>query len=192
MSRLRMLLWLTLPLGALAVWRIGGADAQDTATAVGRRSTMVTADAVRPTEAKVLPGAPADAEVCRSEAELPRRREWADSDVPVPDPFAARVVSPSALRPVAVTAPPPVSAVLLPPPAQAVASPQLPFRFLGLLSQLDGADAKVFLLHGEHLLVARRGDVLEGGWLLQQIQPRHLSFERVSDRLSLNLAIDGH
>jgi hypothetical protein len=182
--RLWRLLGLAAALAALAVWRMQTAE-QDLTTVIAPtvRRAPTTQPAVRKPSSTASP--------LEVTLELPLRAAWQDDEASG-DPFAARSI-PRA-RPVAAPAQPEPQRILAeptaPPPPPPV--PTLPYRYLGKIAEPDGKDARVFLLLGEQVLIARAGDTLEGGWRLAAIQPQLLRFERPSDHLPLTLATDGH
>lgn len=101
------------------------------------------------------------------------------------DPFAVKGWQPP--PPVAATAalmPAPVAAVdaTAPPPP-----PPLPFKFVGQMN--DGADQVIYLSNGDQVVLARQGDVLEGGYKVSAISPTQIEFESVSSGLKQPLAI---
>ncbi len=105
------------------------------------------------------------------------------------DPFAAP-------RPVAAPAKPaigrgPVDAAPPPsPPPPAPPPPRLPYRFVGGLSE-KGQPPSVYLTLGDKLIEARAGDTLEGGYRLDKITPRELTFIHLQQNLAVRLAVDG-
>ena len=119
---------------------------------------------------------------------LPRRSAL----VPEPggDSFAARSwVPPPAPAPPApkvVAAPPPPPA---PPPAPPL--PVLPFKLVGLMESGANAKPQVFLAIQDRLLVASPGDVLDGGFRLDSVTARELSFTHLSSNVTLKLSVTG-
>jgi hypothetical protein len=65
----------------------------------------------------------------------------------------------------AVPPAPATPAANLPPPPPA--PPPLPFRYLGRYAA--GGAALVFLAQGEHVVLAKAGDTLDGGWRVDSI-----------------------
>lgn len=70
-------------------------------------------------------------------------------------------------------APPPPPPVKLPPPPPP-APPPLPFKYLGRWIEADGE--VVFLAHGNGVLRARGGEVLPGGWRVDEIAKTRVVF----------------
>ena len=100
------------------------------------------------------------------------------------DPFAPKGWQPPPPAPppaAAVTAP--VAAVDLTPPPP----PPLPFKFVGQMN--DGTDLVVYLSSGDQVVIARQGDVLDGGYKVSAISPTQIEFESVSSGLKQPLAI---
>lgn len=91
---------------------------------------------------------------------------------------------------VQVKAPPPVVVVQPPPPPPPPPLPTLPYRYFGMLAERDGSDARVFLMMGDKMIMARVGDILEGGFRLEEIMARELRFVRSADKLTLRLSIE--
>jgi hypothetical protein len=106
------------------------------------------------------------------------------------DPFQAPVVKAPriALAPPAPPPPPVIQAP--PPPPPPPPRPVLPYRFLGMMADRDGSDARVFLMLGDKMLMARKGETLEGGWRLDNIGSRELQFVRPSDNTTLKLSVE--
>lgn len=184
--RLWRLLGLAAALAALAAWRMQTAEPDLTSVIAPAERRVAARPAAVPQPANRA--SRADIPV-----ELPLRTAWQDDEA-ADDPFAARSIArarPVAVLPRPAPVPVPVQAepVAPPPPPPA---PTLPYRYLGQIAEPDGKDARVFLLLGEQVLIARAGDTLEGGWRLAAIQPQLLRFERPSDHLPLTLATDGH
>lgn len=123
-------------------------------------------------------------DVCTTDAALPVRQALAEQvqDNPFGRPAPKVVVAPAPVQ--VVLAPPP------PPPAPPPPPPTLPYRYLGLLAERDGSQPQVFLLKGDKLIVAHVGDVLEGGFRLDAVQPRGLRFVRPSDNVTLTLSVE--
>ena len=66
----------------------------------------------------------------------------------------------------------------------------LPYRFYGVYNE-PGKPAMVFLGLGGALLHARAGDTLEGGFRLEAIGRRELSFVHLQQNVTLRMPIDG-
>jgi hypothetical protein len=86
--------------------------------------------------------------------------------------------------------PPPVVVAPPPPPPPQPSLPTLPYRYLGMLAERDGSDARVFLMMGDKMIMARVGDVLDGGYRLEHIAARELRFVRPIDNLTLKLSVE--
>jgi len=104
-----------------------------------------------------------------------------------PQPLAVDAFSPRSWAPPprkqsaaerAATAPPP------PPPPQA---PPLPFRYVGMLG--DDGKTTLFLSNGERDVAARPGDVLDGGWRLDEVDERRALFTYVPLEQSRTLTL---
>jgi hypothetical protein len=104
------------------------------------------------------------------------------------DPFAPRVWE---------AAPPPseptrtIQQVELTPaasePAPPPPPPPLPYRFLGQMQ--DGADRIFYLGHGEQVLLARQGEVLEGTYKVVAVNADMLEFESIQSGIRQTLPI---
>lgn len=128
-------------------------------------------------------GGPSAEDVC-IDVNLPTRTQL-DEQIGA-NPFlrpAPKVVQVKAPPPVVVAPPPP-------PPPSPPSLPTLPYRYLGMLAERDGSQPQVFLLKGDKLIVAHVGDVLEGGFRLDAVQPRGLRFVRPSDNVTLTLSVE--
>lgn len=126
----------------------------------------------------------ATSDICTTDAALPVRQALAEQvqDNPFGRPAPKVAVAPAPVP--VVLAPPP------PPPPPPTPPPTLPYRYLGMLAERDGSQPQVFLLKGDKLIVARVGDVLEGGFRLDAVQPRGLRFVRPSDNVTLTLSVE--
>lgn len=134
-------------------------------------------DALRPV---VRPAVRQQPVAAISAAESEERGSWIAADA---DPFASKAwqaplpvteVSRAVQAVVVVDAPPP------PPPV-------LPFKFVGQMN--DGSDLVVYLSKGDQVVVARLGDLLDGGYKVSAISSTHIEFETVSSGLKQPLAI---
>jgi hypothetical protein len=67
---------------------------------------------------------------------------------------------------------------------------QLPYKFLGMYAEKTGSPS-VFLAVGERLIVAKAGDTVEGGFRLQTVSPRELTFVHVQQNVTLRMSVDG-
>jgi hypothetical protein len=121
-------------------------------------------------------------------ARVPLTEEASADPFSIPVVAAQRVAAPPAPPP---APPPPVVEVVQPPPPPPPAPlPTLPYRYVGMLSERDGGDARVFLMLGDKMLMARRGETLDGGWRLDTISPQELQFVRPSDNTTLKLSVE--
>ena len=173
-SRIRLALLLAL-VPALWWWR--DARMADSDVRAAPRASPVAGPASR----APVPGPGAD-DVCVVPAALPQRAKFAllsaagpFSEPPAPLPRQAARSE----------APPPVASEPPPPPP-----PKLPYRFYGVYNE-PGKPAMVFLGLGAALIHARAGDTLEGGFRLESIGRRELSFVHVQQNVTLRMPIDG-
>ncbi|MEX8498743.1 hypothetical protein [Leptothrix ochracea] len=154
---------------------------------VARRDRAATSTSSAPSSSRAASSAD---DVCTT-AQVPLRRVLIE--VPARSPFGALpppVPPPSKLAVVvAPPPPPPAPVVALPPPPPP--RPVLPYRFLGMLADRDGSQPQVFLLMGEKILLARPGEMLEGGFKLEGVGARELRFVWPADNTILKLGIDG-
>lgn len=91
------------------------------------------------------------------------------------DPFTPRGWhAPQELPPSAPVASQPVAPVDL----LADKPPELPFRFVGSLT--DGADQVVYLARGDQAFVVRGGDVIDGGYKVVALSRDQIEFEHIS------------
>jgi hypothetical protein len=146
----------------------------------GTRATTVKSSAARVAAAAI------DASVCTVPSLVLQRDLFvaaADGD-----PFSPtqREVAPPPPPP----PPPPPVAVVAPPPPAPPPAPQLPYRYYGTVKE-KGLPASVFLSLGNALILAKAGDVLEGGYRLESIAPRELVFVHTQQKLTLRLSVDG-
>ena len=183
--RSRVLIGTALVVGAWSGWitLFGGGD--EIAAPSARRTT-----AARPA---VRAGSALNDDVCENVV-MPRRGPLSDNVNS--NPFGAMPPPPvpvsRAVAIVEVAPPPPPPPPPEPPSAPALPPrPPLPYKYLGLLADPDGSRPQVFLLMGDKVLVARPGEVLEGGFRLDSIGARELRFVWPSDNSVLRLGIDG-
>jgi hypothetical protein len=131
---------------------------------------------------------PTDADVCTVPATMPERGLFAaafDQDpFTGPRPPAAPAARPAPPVPAFIGPPAP------PPPAPPAPPPRAPYRFFGTLLE-KGQPASVFLGLGEKLIQARVGDTLEGGYRLDGIAPRELTFMHLQMNVTVRMAVDG-
>lgn len=127
--------------------------------------------------------------VAKDPPALPRRGTLAAE--PGGDSFGARSWQPPPPPPPPppkiVAAPPPPP----PPPPAPPPLPVLPFKLVGLMESGAGAKPQVFLAVQDRLLVASPGDVLEGGFRLDAVNARELSFTHLSSNATLKLSVMG-
>jgi hypothetical protein len=123
----------------------------------------------------------ASGEICTVPSVLPERGRFDAAFAK--NPFALPQVAAKALPPAPVVAafvgPP------LPPPP-----PQLPYRYLGALNE-KGQVASVFLMLGDKLIIAKAGDTIDGGYRLEGIAPRELTFLNLQQNLTVRMPVDG-
>jgi hypothetical protein len=174
---------LILVAAAVALWFARGAFvpadvSEATASRGGGRPARPVAAAARPFD-------PATAEVCSVPAAMPARDKL-DGTL-ANDPFTS-------WQPPAPKAPPAVVAVVAPPPPPGPPPPPplpaLPYRYLGALDE-KGAPSAVFLVLGTTLLTAKAGDTLEGGFRLDSISPRELTFMHLQQKQTVRLRVEG-
>lgn len=155
------------------------AATDDSVVRAAPRSSTTTA---RATTGKGRAGPSAD-DVC-VDVNLPVRTQLAEQSAANPFQRPVPKVAPVQVQVVPVHAAPP------PPPPPPPPRPTLPYRYLGMLAERDGSDARVFLMMGDKLIMARVGDVVEGGFRLDHIAARELRFVRPSDNLTLKLSVE--
>jgi hypothetical protein len=127
---------------------------------------------------------PASAEVCATPAVMPERGPIAADGAG--DPFTPPRPVESRKPPVAVV----VQAPLAPPPPAPPPPLRVPYKLLGALSE-QGASSSVFLALGNAVITAKAGDVLEGGFRLESITPRELTFLHLQLNQTVRLPVDG-
>ncbi|MGB9991949.1 hypothetical protein [Pseudoduganella rhizocola] len=126
----------------------------------------VVAVAERPAGAKAV----AAKQVLVAAAEAPPQWLAADSD-----PFAPRGwVAP----PPVPVAPPPAVAAAMAAEAPPAPPPPLPYKFVGQMR--DGSNTVVYLSLGDQMVLARSGEVLDGGYKVTAISPSQIEFESVA------------
>lgn len=91
---------------------------------------------------------------------------------------------------VALPPPPPpqqqvVEAALV--PDTPLPPPPLPFKFLGQMS--DGGDRIIYLKMGEQVVLARQGDMLEGGYKVVAVTANQIEFESANSGTHQTLSI---
>lgn len=101
------------------------------------------------------------------------------------DPFAPRVweAVPLAVQSVQVVPPAPVA----PPVAAEPETPPLPYRFLGQMQ--DGDKHVLYLGHGEQVLLAQQGDVLESSYKVVAVSEGQIEFESLQSGARQTLPI---
>jgi hypothetical protein len=128
---------------------------------------------------------PATAELCVAPRQMPSRGEVA-SAIRF-DPFTAWQPAPK-LAPPKATVAAPVQVPTPPPPPPP--PPPLPYRYLGALNE-KGVPPSVFLALGSTLITAKAGDTLEGGFRLDSITPRELTFMHLQQKQTVRLRVEG-
>ena len=118
-----------------------------------------------------------------------RVAESAAGNAFAPRSFAAAPAP--APRAAVVTAPVVEAAAAPPPPPAAPVVPVLPYRFVGLLDEAQPGGVRVFLAVGDKLLVAGPGDVLDGGFRLDEIRATELVFTHVQLGRTVRLPLAG-
>lgn len=175
-ARMRLIGGAALVVGVWSAWIVYGPKEANTAE-VGRRA--------RPAH-RVAPAQQAREEARDPTAAMPARSALAVAANR--NPFEARpwVVKREPPKVVAVVAPPVVQPEAPPPPPPL----QLPYKFLGMYAEKTGAPS-VFLALGERLIVAKSGDTVEGGFRLQSVSARELTFVHVQQNVTLRMSVDG-
>lgn len=129
-------------------------------------------------------GAPSLEDLCVVPQALPQRPVLlARTDV---NPFIEEPIF--VPRRIVKAEPPAAPASAASPPAPP--PPKLPYRFYGVFNE-PGQAPMVFLGLGGALIHARAGDTLEGGFRLDSIARRELTFVHVQQNLTLRMPIDG-
>lgn len=142
------------------------------------------ADGTVPARPRVAVPAPSAEDLCLTPAALPQRSSFAAASPA--NPFSEP--PPPAPRRIARAEPPAAAASAIEPPPPP--PPKLPYRFFGVFNE-PGKAPTVFLGLGNALIHARAGDTLEGGFRLEAIGRRELSFVHLQQNLTLRLPIDG-
>jgi hypothetical protein len=183
---------------AVAVWSawiVWQGDADDDGIAQAADRTAAPAPLRPAPPARPRPTVPADAATATTAPPPPalggtRVAENAAGNAFAPRSFAA---APAPAPRAAVTAAPQVEAAasLPPPPPAAPVVPPLPYRFVGLLDEAQPGGARVFLAVGDKLLVAGPGDVLDGGFRLDEIRATELVFTHVQLGRTVRLPLAG-
>jgi hypothetical protein len=132
---------------------------------------------------------PTASEVCSTTATLPQRGEIGKTFVrnpfgPPPPPPAPPAPPPRPAQTVIAGPPAP------PPPPPPPPPLRVPYRYVGMLNE-TGALSTVFLSLGGVLITASPGDTLEGGYRLEKIAPRELTFMQLQQNQIVRLAIEG-
>jgi hypothetical protein len=112
----------------------------------------------------------------------PGRPVWVASDE---NPFASRVWE--APPPPVAESPRAVQLVDTTQPAAEQPPPPLPYRFLGQMQ--DGGERVLYLGHGEQVLLARQGDVLESTYKVVAVNDGMIEFESVQSGARQTLPI---
>lgn len=113
-----------------------------------------------------------------------RRPVWIASDE---DPFATRVWQAPQPAEVARLVQPVELAPSGPVPEQP--PPPLPYRFLGQMQ--DGGNRVFYLGHGDQMLLAHEGEVLEGSYKVVSVTDSAIEFESVQSGVKQTLPISG-
>ncbi len=166
-------------------------------------SMFKPADVVAPESSRrVRQPAPAQSAAALANAPAPKRLEAARAPLALRDtlnvvasrnpfdanPWVAKRVMPA---PVVAVAPAPIMAAAAPPAPPAPPPPlQLPYRFLGTYAEKADSPS-VFLAMGERLIVAKIGDTLDGGFRLDTVTPREITFTHIQQNVTLRLSVTG-
>lgn len=141
--------------------------------------------------ARAVAAPPAD--LCTTPAQVPERTVLVARGTR--DPFTGQSLA--AAAPAARTraaAPAPVAVVVAapppPPPPPPAPLPRVPYRFVGLLQE-KGTASSVFLALGPSLVTARAGDTLDGGFRLDALTTRELTFTHLATQKTVRMAIEG-
>lgn len=160
----RWLLWT--PLLAVAAWLAFFGDKSPTSGAAvsvpTRPAAPVATPSAQPAAApRATPATPAVESLAtlvpRDQLIAPAEGASADAAKLARDPFSARNWNPP---------PPPPAA---PVAAAAPTAPPVPYAFIG--KKQEGETWEVYLTRGEQTFVARQGEVLEGNYRIDRIQP---------------------
>ena len=174
--RMRLLGGAALAVGLWSAWILY--SPKDSAGPDTGRRARIAHRSAPPTPARNEAGEPAQALAMRSTVAVAASR----------NPFEAKpwVIKREAPKAVVAVAPivvePPA-----PPPAPLL---QLPYRFLGMYAEKTGPPS-VFLSLGERLIVAKSGDTVEGGFRLETVSARELTFVHVQQNVTLRMSVDG-
>lgn len=82
--------------------------------------------------------------------------------------------------------PPPPAPVVVPVPVKP-AAPPLPFVFMGRMSESDRLS--IFLVKGERAYIAAEGDVIDGTYKLEKIEPRQVTLRYLPLDMAQTLAL---
>jgi hypothetical protein len=164
-GKVRWLLWA--PLLAVAAWLAFFGDKSPSGAAASVPAKAMVAAVPRPASAAPAAGVRMGgagqelAQLVPREQLLPAAAAAAAGASQLRDPFSARSWTPP---------PPP------PAPVQAAApvAPPLPYGFIGKKQEADHWE--VFLMRGEQTFIAREGEVLEGVYRVDKIEPPALTF----------------
>lgn len=177
--RMRLLGGAALAVGLWSAW-ILYSPKDSAGPDTGRRARIAhrSAPAAPAAPARNEAGEPAQALAIRSTVSVAASR----------NPFEAKpwVIKREAPKAVVAVAP-----IVVEPPAPPPAPPlQLPYRFLGMYADKTGPPS-VFLSLGERLIVAKSGDLVEGGFRLETVSARELTFVHVQQNVTLRMSVDG-
>ena len=174
--RMRLLGGAALAVGLWSAWILY--NPKDSAGPDTSRRARIAHRSAPPAPARNEAGGPAQALAMRGTVSVAASR----------NPFEAKpwVIKREAPKAVVAVAPivvePPA-----PPPAPLL---QLPYRFLGMYAEKTGPPS-VFLSLGERLIVAKSGDTVEGGFRLETVSARELTFVHVQQNVTLHMSVDG-
>lgn len=197
-ARRPALLAVAAAVAAWSAWIVWQGDAGDDsiAQAADRPATAVRPDlprtppAPRPRAVPEVPVTPAVPLEAPGTPPATRLTENAAGNAFASRSFAAPPPPPPP-RAVAPVAPPVVEVAPPPPPPAPPPVPPLPYRFVGLLDEAQPGGARVFLAVGDKLLVAGPGDVLDGGFRLDEIRATELVFTHVQLGRTVRLPLAG-
>ena len=162
---------------ALGLWLLRDSFLADPVARPGSRAGAALASPAR----SIVPSLE---DLCVVPAALPRRPTLLAGGEA--NPFVEPPVALARRAPKAEPPPAPGPAPEPPPPPP----PKLPYRFYGVFNE-PGQAPMVFLGLGNALIHARAGDTLEGGFRLDGIARRELTFVHIQQNLTLRMPIDG-
>lgn len=180
-SRQRLLLAAAAGLALWSAWSVFK-PADGAAPETTRRARSAATPSAAPGATRAEAKSPAQVLALRATVTVAASRNPFDAN-----PWVVKREAPKVAAPVVVAAPP--VAVQAPVPAPPP-PPQLPYRFLGTYAEKTDSPT-VFLALGERLLVAKTGDTLEGGFRLEAVSARELTFVHVQQNVTLRLSVTG-